>query len=385
MTRRSSTSITGTRGRRPARAAVEFALVLALATSWAAIVAVAGAEAQTLQLRSLRLPPHDLVGTWVSFHGRAHNRGAAPREFDQRIAVVSKETLPKKRWGLWVELKTTDARGNARVERGLFAPPSLRGKDLLPGGTGRSIGNGAAPDDDTEEGEPPSGAGESPADFVLVRYQVLTGGRLYEYPVGSARHARSGGEVSSYELFEYDPSVTPIRANLGPDTLTLGRRVVPAVVERVRRYGSDRWPSNDDSSGIQRLVLTQTFWRNGAVPITGFARSTFQAEMRRLPWSGWSDSLLSGIPLAARPDSTRLAAALAVAAMADSLLRADTAADAGAGASSPAGIAASPSLLAWTELTLTDLGADAKPEITQEPELPPDLDEPDVDPGGLQR
>ena len=358
--------------------------LLAGAMALAALLGPALAEAQTLQLRTLRLPPHDLVGTWVTFHGRAHNRGAAPREFDQRIAVVSKENLGKRRWGLWVELKTTDARGNARIERGLFAPASLRGKDLLPGGDGSSIGRGAPDLEGSEEmEEAPSKSGELVGEFVLVRYQVLTRGRLYEYPVGSARHARSGGEVSTYELFEYDPAVTPVRAALGPDTLTLGRRVVPSMVERVRRYGSDQWPSNDDSTGIQRLVLTQTFWRNGVVPITGFARSIFQAEMRRLPWSSWSDSLLSGAPLTTRPDSTRLAAATAVAAQADSLLRADTATD--SAAPTAAGVVSSPTLLAWTELTLTDLGADAKPEITQEPELPPDLNEPDVDPGALQR
>jgi hypothetical protein len=383
MMRPSSTSITGIRVFRAAAAAL-----LALA---AAAGTVPPASAQTLKLHSLRLPPQDLVGTWVSFHGRTQSGRSPAREFDQRIAVVSKEDLGRGRWGLWVELKTTDGRGSSRIERGLFAPASLRGKDLLPGGDGSQIGDrlemedsprGRAPEDDdapTPNGNRGDGA------FVLVRYQALSGAKLYEYPVGAARHARSGGEVSSFELFEYDPSVSPVQATVGADTLRLGRRVVPAMVERVRRYGSDRWPSNDDSAGIQRLVLTQTFWRNGAVPVTGFARSVFQAEMRRLPWSSWSDSLLSGAPLRTRPDSTLLAAAMAVASQADSLLRVETASE-GLSADSTRAFTPDPSraLLAWTELTLTDLGADAKPELTQEPELPPDLENAETDPSGYQ-
>jgi len=384
MARRSSTSITGTRRFRATAAAL-----LAIA---AVVACVSSASAQTLKLRSLRLPPQDLVGTWVSFHGRAQSRHSPVREFDQRVAVVSKEDLGRGRWGLWVELKTTDGWGSSRIERGLFAPASLRGKDLLPGGDGSQIGDPLEAEDSPRENA--SGENDAPApggdreheELVLVRYQALSGGKLYEYPVGAARHARQGGEVSSYELFEYDPSVTPVRTTVGADTLRLGRRVVPALVERARRYGSDRWPSDDDSTGIQRLVLTQTFWRNGAVPITGFARSIFQAEMRRLPWSAASDSLLSGAPLATRPDSSLLAAAMAVAAQADSLLRVETTPEA-LSADSSRVFTADPSraLLAWTELTLTDLGADAKPEITQEPELPPDLENSETDPSGFQQ
>lgn len=383
MTRRSSTSITGTRLFRAATAAC-FAIAVAAGT-------VPFASAQTLKLRSLRLPPQDLVGTWVSFHGRAQSRHSSVREFDQRVAVVSKEDLGRGRWGLWVELKTTDGRGSFRIERGLFAPASLRGKDLLPGGDGSQIDDSSDAEDSPRANS--SGPSDAPApegnldgqEFVLVRYQALNGGKLYEYPVGAARHARQGGEVSSFELFEYDPSVTPVRTTVGADTLRLGRRVVPSMVERVRRYGSDRWPSNDDSTGIQRLVLTQTFWRNGAVPLTGFARSIFEAEMRRLPWSSRSDSLLSGTPLTARPDSALLAAAMAVAAQADSLLRVETTAEILAADSSRVPSAdPARALLAWTELTLTDLGADAKPEITQEPELPPDLENSEVDPSGFQ-
>ena len=334
------------------------------------------AAAQTIKLHALHFPAQDLVGTWVTFHGRSQSRGSPIREFDQRLAVVGKQDLGRGRWGLWVELKTTDTRGGSRIERGLFASPSLRGKDLLPGGDASKLGL-ASPESggDDSGGDSPEPADEG-ADLVLVRYQAMNGNKLYEYPVGAARHARSGGEVSSFELFEYDPGVTPIRTSLGPDTLRLGRRVVPAAVERVRRFGSDEWPSSDDSTGIQRLVLTQTFWQNNAVPLTGFARSIFRAEMRHIPWNLTADSLLSGVPRSARPDSSLLAAAERVAAQADSLLRDDPVIP---------GTEATPSTLAWTELVLADLGADAKPEINQEPELPPDSENSEVDPSGFQR
>lgn len=279
---------------------------------------------------------------------------------------MGKENLGHSRWGLWVELKTTDSRGTSRIERGLFASPSLRGKDLLGGGDGSQIDKPGNESDIEHPDEAPADPDSDGPDLVLVRYQAMSGAKLYEYPVGAARHARSGGEVSTYELFEYDPSVTPVHATLGPDTLRLGRRVVPATLERVRRYGTDEWPSNEDSVGIQRLVLTQTFWKNSAVPLTGFARSFFKAEMRHLPWSTTVDSLLSGIPRVTRPDSTLLAAAERVAAQADSLLKDDM---------GPSSASPTPATLAWTDLTLTDLGADAKPEVNQLPELAPDLGE----------
>ena len=351
--------------------------VAAIVVGAAASTLPSRASGQTLKLHALHLPAQDLVGTWVSFHGRSQSRGSPVREFDQRLAVVSKEDLGRGRWGLWVELKTTDARGGSRIERGLFAAPSLRGKDLLPGGDGSKLGL-STPGSETDDpsGNAASDAADEGADLVLVRYQAMNGNKLYEYPVGAARHARSGGEVSSFELFEYDPGVTPIRSTVGPDTLRLGRRIVPSVVERVRRFGTDEWPSDEDSTGIQRLVLTQTFWRNEAVPLIGYARSVFRADMRHIPWNMTADSLLSGVPRAARPNAALLAEAERVAAQADSLLQDDPITP---------GTGATPTTLAWTELVLGDLGADATPEIDQEPELPPDQDAPEEDTSGFQR
>jgi hypothetical protein len=378
MTRLSRRSITGTEVRRLAAAILSAGSIAIGATA-----APVPAFAQTLKLNAIHFPAQDLVGTWVTFHGRTQSRGSSAREFNQRLAVVGKENLGRNRWGLWIELKTTDARGTSRIERGLFASPSLRGQDLLPGADGSKLGltpneaeRESDPEDEAADRSPGAGGDDDSLDFVLVRYQALNGNKLYEYPIGAARHARSGGEVSSFELFEYDPSVTPIRVVVGPDTLRLGRRVVPTLMERVRRYGTDEWPSDQDSAGIQRLVLTQTFWRNGAVPITGFARSIFQVEMRRLPWSPSADSLLSGVPRVSRPDSALLATAQRVAAQADSLLRSDPVTPVSG---------ASPSVLSWTEMTLDDLGADAKPEVTQQPELAPDFEDSEIDKNGFQR
>lgn len=383
MTRRSSTSITGTRLRRLAAASFLLASV--------ASVAPVGAPAQSLKLRAIRLPAQDLVGTWVSYHGRSQSRGTPVREFEQRLAVVGKQDLGGGKWGLWVELKTSEGRGTARIERGFFAPASLRGTDLIGGGDGSQIPGGAGeptkpeipPAKDAREGGTPATSGE----FVLLRYQVLTsGGKLYEYPVGSARHSRASGDVASFELFEYDPEIRPVRSTIGPDTLVLGRRLVPATVDQTVRHGTDRWPHPADPTREARLVLTQRYWRNPAVPLTGYARSIFRAEVGTVADSAnGSDSLVASG--AAPADS---AAAPSGAASADSVTTAAAPADSAA-AAAPPGLAAaapaapSPDVLAWTEMTLVDIGADALPEVNQVPELAPDIEASEHDPSDFQR
>jgi hypothetical protein len=353
------------------------------------LAAAPEARGQSLKLRTLKLPSQDLVGTWISYHGRAQSRGSGVREFDQRLAVVAKQELGAGRWGLWVELKTTDAVGGSRIERGFFAPASMRGQDLLPGGDGSQIPRDGGP---ATPGSRERGGGENPppasvadADsFVLLRYQVLTpGGKLYEYPVGTTRYSRASGDVASFELFEYDPKITPIRSLVGPDTLLLGRRVVPCTVEQIVRHGSDRWPMGEEAEREYHLVLTQTYWKNAAVPLTGQARSVFQAEVK---------------PVEPVPDASAAIADSGAATADAPLVEASAPADTlGAHAAPPpdSTIVAEPpaaaqddsarGVLAWTELTLSDLGADARPEIDQEPELAPDFNEPDIDPTGFQR
>ena len=285
-------------------------------------------EAQTLKLRSLKIYPSDVVGPWVTYKVRTQSGRHTVREFTQRVAIVGREKLDRGT-GYWVELKTSDPTRGARIERGLFADhgASLDSAGLDPG---------VAPDSAALPGEVQP--------LRLVRYQVLTSDKhLYEYPVQSATAPRAAGEVSTFELFEFDPTLTPVRRFDGPDTLRIGRRVVPTVVERIFRGGSDDW-AEGDSGSVSRLVLSQTYWRNAAVPITGFARSVFRVTTVRIPAPPDSTGRPIIVP---SPDSTALATAAA-------------AADAG---TAP--------VLSTTELLLQDLGADAVAEVTQKPEPAP--------------
>ncbi|HEX7078196.1 MAG TPA: hypothetical protein VF363_07235 [Candidatus Eisenbacteria bacterium] len=291
----------------------------------------APAGAQTLKLRSLRVFASDVVGPWVTYRVRTRSGRSAVREFTQRVAIVSREDRGG-RPAYWVELKTVDAASGTRIERGLFA---------------------SAADPDSANGDAgDSASAEGPAPLHLVRYQVLTpGGKLYEYPLESASRPRAEGEVSSFELFEFDPTVKPERSFLGPDTLRIGRRVVPAVMEKVVRVGTDNWPTFDDTTSVYRLRIAQTLWRNAAVPITGIARSVFR---------------VTTVKVAEHPDSVHV----------DRFVRPDTTATPAGGIAPADTTLEGPSrgdgrVLAFTELLLQDLGADAVPEATQTPEPAP--------------
>ncbi|HET7904235.1 MAG TPA: hypothetical protein VFM17_06730, partial [Candidatus Eisenbacteria bacterium] len=140
------------------------------------------------------------------------------REFTQRVAIVGREETDDGT-AYWVELKTSDPTRGVRIERGLFA---VRGSASLDS-AGLDPGSPGSPDTAEIPGEVHA--------LRLIRYQVLTPDkRLYEYPVQSATAPRAAGEVSTFELFEFDPSLRPVRRFDGPDTLRIGRRVVPAVV-----------------------------------------------------------------------------------------------------------------------------------------------------------
>lgn len=273
--------------------------------------------AQALKLDALQFPPTSVVGPWVSYRVRTQNRALAPREYTQRVAIVGREEH-RGQDGFWVELKTEGLPSGKLIERGLFVV-------------------------------------DEPSSVRLVRYQVLTsGGKLYEYPVTNASEARAGSDVSTVELFEYDTSTAPVVEELGPDTLRIGRRVIPSIVTRSSLKGADQWVIPSDKSHANRPLLTQTFWRNPAVPITGFAKSLFQVTMERVPM--------------ALPDSG---------AAADSgLTRSSLPAPGAAAAPDSTGLASPP--VTSTELVLLDLGADAVPEVTQLPEEtpPPSSDSP---------
>lgn len=292
------------------------------------------AHAQALKLESLQFPVNSRVGPWVSYKVRTQFRANAPREYSQRVAIVSRETY-KGQDGFWVELKTEGLPSGRRIERGFFIVVDMAAERRV------RIGELA---DVAPESLPPI----VPPYVRMVRYQVLTsGGKLYEYPVSDAAEARSGGEVSTVELFEYDSATPAARDTLGPDTLRIGRRVVPAIVERVRMNGADTWPIAGDKTHLNRPLLTQRFWRNPAVPITGFARSVFEVTMQRMPVAladstGAADS--ASAPDTLHPNRSPVAQAPA-----------DTS-------------DAATKIVTRTELTLTDLGADAVPEVTQQPE-----------------
>jgi hypothetical protein len=306
--------------------------LIALGMALGCVLSFAGtAHAQALKLATLRVFHSDVVGPWVSYRVRTQSGRTPVHAYTQRVAIVSREKLGKYD-GIWVELKTVD-RGATRIERGLFAPA------------------GAAPSQSEVTDDPDS---EQTQPLRLVRYQVLDpSGKLYEYPVASAMAERSGGGVSSFDLFEFNPNQPPVRRFLGPDTLRIGQRlVVPSVLEWTSRFGAGDWDSGEDTSFTYRLVLTQTFWRNAVVPITGFARSLFRVTTQKVPmWRPGAvrDTSRAAIPRVLPPESTL----------------AFTPADTTTGATSlqpEEGKA-----LSWTELTLDALGSDAVAEVTQVP------------------
>jgi hypothetical protein len=162
----------------------------------AALALPASAPAQALKLASLRVFHSDVVGPWVSYRVRTQSGRTPVREFTQRVAIVSREKVGKSE-GYWVELKTVDRTGT-RIERGLFAP----GPPPSAAEARAEAEEGSAADD--ADSESVADAGKP---LRLVRYQMLApGGKLYEYPIASAMSQRAGGEVSSYELFEFDPT-----------------------------------------------------------------------------------------------------------------------------------------------------------------------------------
>ncbi|HTM00151.1 MAG TPA: hypothetical protein VL503_03365 [Candidatus Omnitrophota bacterium] len=304
----------------------------------AALALPAGAPAQSLKLASLRVFHSDVVGPWVSYHVRTQSGRTPVREFTQRVAIVSREKVGKSD-GYWVELKTVD-RAGTRIERGLFAP----GPPPSAAEARAESEQGSAADD--ADSESVADAGKP---LRLVRYQMLApGGKLYEYPIASAMSQRAGGEVSSYELFEFDPSVRPVRRFLGPDTVRAGRWVVPSVIEWTSRAGTDDWPMMEDSTSTYKLLLTQTYWRNPAISITGFARSLFRVTTKKVPIpQGSTKPVYVGVDstLAFAPSDTTTG---------------PTSMEPGDGR-----------LLSWTELTLDGIGADAVAEVTQTPEPAP--------------
>jgi hypothetical protein len=330
--------------------------ILVLLVSIASILSAPAkpARAQALQLQSLELPANPTVGPWVRYRVRTQTRSRPVREFSQRVAIVAKETVDG-RVGYWVELKTEGQPSGTRIERGFFFPP----------------GTAAAATSD-DEGEP---AQTAPSKRTrLERYQVLqSNGKLYEYPAEKLTELRSGGDVGTIELFEFDTAIPAVVEDLGPDTLRSASRIVPATVVCTRRAGADDWPVPGDTTEVNRPLLVQTVWKNAAVPITGIARSLFQATTERVPAATRDTAPIQGTA-PPRPDIAGSASGSLPPAQAPPPARPPFVSSpaSAAGAATPT----SAPVISWTDLVLLDLGADAKPEVTQTPEPLPDATAP---------
>ncbi len=296
-----------------------------------ALLASGSSQAQSIKLVSLSLPPDVAAGSWVAYQVSVVSRNRTPRRFAQRLAIVSREGSGAEA-GAWVELKTTEA-GKTRIERGFFMPPE-GGKEFADPGFGSDAPNPAAPKAGAAGGEAGATKAGTPGAprLRLARYQRLTAdGKLYEYSLNDEGAPLADEDVSAMDLFEFGGRTES--DTLPPDTLRIGRKVVPCQVRRIRRYGDQNW-EGDDTTYVNRAVMARTIWTNPWIPVTGYARSVIEVAPERVL-----------IRAAAPPDS--------------------------AAAFSPP--TPSPEIASFyrAEVALTDLGNDAVPEITQAPELAP--------------
>ncbi len=210
--------------------------------------------------------PDDIrPGPWAAFRVTTQSKNLPPREFTQRVAVVSEEGLGAEE-GVWVELKTIDPETGTRIERGFFVHDS------------------APPDS--------AGAGKSPPVRVLRRVQRLNpDGKLYEYPPDTDVGVRANEEVATLELFEIPYFQAPRVDSLGRDTLRIGNRALVSSDVRKRWFGSDEWPNPSDTTHVWRAALTLTLHQCAEVPITGYTRSTFQVASQGFPASAAAGSV----------------------------------------------------------------------------------------------
>jgi len=300
------------------RAAASLALLVAL-------LAPGSGRAQSFKLSSLRIPSDVPAGSWVAYQVDVVSKNRPPRKITQRIAVVSREGTGSEA-GAWVELKTSEA-GRTRIERGFFMRSEKKRGSLLD-----SLYADEGPP------EPDSSGAQTKAPPLqrlrLARYQKLTpDGKLYEYPMDEEGAASlPEEEVSAMDMFEF--AGRGRTDSLPPDTLRVGRRVVPCRVRRVQRQGSQGW-EGDDSTYTNRALMTTTFWRNPWIPVTGTARKIIEVSSERVRVAG-------------------------------------SATDSAATATEPAtGTSPGSDFFYRATVALIDLGADAVPEITQSAEPAP--------------
>ena len=291
-------------------------------------------QAQILKLSSLRLPQDVAAGSWAAYQVNVSSKNRPPRSFTQRLSVVSREGTGAEA-GVWVELKTIES-GRVRMERGYFMPTEA----------GRAFADsslydeGAGVDPEPSDGHAEAAANAPPRPSMglvnakrlkLARYQRLTPeGKLYEYPVDEEGSPLADEDVSAMDTKEFVGKA--VRDTLPLDTLRAGRKVIPCRVRRISRASGQDW-EGEDSTYVNRAVMTRTYWRNAWVPVLGYARLLVEVSTLRVPTGA-----------AAPPDS------------------------AGRGA---AGTAPPPVTFYRADATLVDLGRDAVPEITQAAEPAP--------------
>jgi len=294
-------------------------------------------QAQILKLSSLRLPQDVAAGSWVAYQVNVSSKNRPPRSFTQRLSVVSREGTGAEA-GVWVELKTIES-GRARTERGYFMPKEA-GRDFADSSLyDEEAGSDPTPSDtpaETAANAPPASSRPSLGlvnvkRLKLARYQRLTPeGKLYEYPVDEEGSPLADEDVSAMDMMEFAGKA--VRDTLPLDTLRAGRKVIPCRVRRIARSSAQDW-DGDDSTYVNRAVMTRTYWRNAWVPVLGYARLLVEVSTMRVSTGA-----------AAPPDS------------------------AGRGA---AGTAPPPASFYRADASLVDLGRDAVPEITQAAEPAP--------------
>ena len=313
---------TGIRSRTLAPALAALALLFVASTS----------HAQGLKLISLLVPPDVRPGSWISYQVNVVFKNRPPKRVMQRLAVVSREGIADEA-GAWLELKTVE-NGRLRLERGFFAPP----------------------EHEPAHGDPRAGAPK----LTLARYQrLMPDGRLFEYPVGDEGSPLADDDISAMDLIEFAGSTTT--ESLASDTVRVGPRVFSCAVERVRRYGKQDWQGND-TTYVNRAVMTRTDWWSPGVPVTGYARSIIEVSTERVPVQAAGDA--DSAPRAVA-ESIRIPYGIPPFALAPPGAPAPP-------APAALGAAGGQGFFFRADIILLGMGNDAVPEITQAPEPAPE-------------
>jgi hypothetical protein len=324
-------------------------LSAALAAAWL-LLATGASQAQVLKLSSLKLPQDVAAGSWVAYQVNVSSKNRPPRRFTQRLSVVSREGTGTEA-GAWVELKTIED-GKVRMERGYFIMPEA-GRDFADSSFYDEGGEDAPPDEAPAATTAAPTAPLRPIGLVspkrlkLARYQRLTPeGKLYEYPVDEEGAPLADEDVSAMDMLEFVGKAD--RDTLPPDTLRAGRKVIPCRVRRISRASAQNW-EGDDSTYVNRAVMTRTYWRNPWVPVLGYARLVVEVSTVRVPTGSPAppDSAAHGAAAAAPPDTAR------------------------AGRPSSPPQQAGPVGFYRAEAMVVDMGQDAVPEVTQAAEPAP--------------